>query len=167
VLAASACYLSLLAAYAANTFVWAITQVNEEGQFRPPVTENLVVIATTIRTKDGCPFPPKSPIPMGGSGPHLTYDSLGQSEPTSPQPKQHHRRFSRFCTDYCSVSLYFTMGRPFLLKLAPSHGGSGSPSDTWFSGTTRVLNPNGMLIGKAIFAGLINVRDRQTTLLGR
>jgi len=29
---------------------------------------------------------------------------------------------------------------------------------------TRVLNPNGILIGSAVFAGLISVTDRQTTL---
>jgi len=38
---------------------------------------------------------------------------------------------------------------------------------TWFIGPTRVLNPNGISIGPAIFAGLTSVTDRQTTLLGR
>jgi len=54
------------------------------------------------------------------------------------------------------------MGRLFLQKIAPSHGGSGSPSNTWFSGPTRVLNPNGISISSAIFAGLSSVTDRQT-----
>jgi len=30
----------------------------------------------------------------------------------------------------------------------------------------RVLNPNGILIGSAVFAGLNSVTGRQTTLLG-
>jgi len=45
--------------------------------------------------------------------------------------------------------------------------GSGSPSNTWFSGPTRVLNPNGVSIGAAVLTGLTSVTDRQTTLLGR
>jgi len=42
-------------------------------------------------------------------------------------------------------------------------GGSGLPSNTWFPGpTTRVLNPNGISIGSAVFAGLTSVTDRRT-----
>jgi len=55
----------------------------------------------------------------------------------------------------------------FLFKIAPFHGGSGLPSNTWFPGPTRVLNPNGILIGAAVLAGLNSVTDQQTTLLGR
>ena len=55
------------------------------------------------------------------------------------------------------------MGRPFPpLKIAPSHGGIWTPSNTWFPGLTRVLNPNGISIGAAVFAGLTSVTDRQT-----
>jgi len=63
------------------------------------------------------------------------------------------------------------MGHPFLQKIAPSHRGSGLPSNTWFPGPTQVLNPNGVSIGSAVFAGITRVTDRQTnqqtTLLGR
>jgi len=83
----------------------------------------------------------------------------------SPQPKRHLVRFSRFCTDDRIVSLWFrpTMGRPF----APSNlplpmGGSGPLSNTCFPGPTQVLNPNGIWIGAAVFAGLTSVTDRQT-----
>jgi len=31
--------------------------------------------------------------------------------------------------------------------------GSGPPSNTWFLGSTRVLNPNGIVIGAAILQG--------------
>jgi len=48
------------------------------------------------------------------------------------------------------------------LKIAPN---------AWFIGPTRVLNPNGIKIGAAVFAGLTSVTDpqtdRETTLLGR
>ena len=54
------------------------------------------------------------------------------------------------------------MGRPFPFKIAPSHGRSGSPSTTRFLGPTRVLNPNGISIGAAVFAGLTSVTDRPT-----
>jgi len=47
-------------------------------------------------------------------------------------------------------------------KFAPSHGGSEPPSNTWYLGPTQVLNPNGISIGSAVFAGLTNVTDRQT-----
>jgi len=56
-------------------------------------------------------------------------------------------------------------------KIAPPHGGSEPPSITWFPGPTQVLNPSGISIGLAVFAGLTSVTDRQTdgqtTLLGR
>ena len=49
---------------------------------------------------------------------------------------------------------------PFPLKIAPSHWGSGPPSNTWFLGPTQVHNPNGISIGSAVFAGLTTVTDR-------
>ena len=48
----------------------------------------------------------------------------------------------------------------FLLKVALFHGGSGPPSNTWLIGLTRVLNPNGISIGAAVFAGLTSATDR-------
>jgi len=47
-------------------------------------------------------------------------------------------------------------------RICSSHGGSGHPSNTWFLGLTRVLNPNGISIGLTVFPGLITVTDRQT-----
>jgi len=35
-------------------------------------------------------------------------------------------------------------------------------SNIWSRGPTRVLNPNGISVGSAVFAGLTIVRDRQT-----
>ena len=52
------------------------------------------------------------------------------------------------------------MGRPFPLKIAPSHGDL-DPSYTRFPEPTRVHNPNGISIGSAVFAGLTIMRDRQ------
>jgi len=79
----------------------------------------------------------------------------------SPQPKRHLDRFSRFCTDDRRVSLY--NGTPLSpIKIAPFHGGSGPPSNTRFSGPTRVLNPNSITIGSTVFAGLTSVTDRPT-----
>ena len=55
------------------------------------------------------------------------------------------------------------MGRPFSPKNLPlPMGESGPPSNTWFSGPTQVLDPEGSLIGAAVFAGLTSVTDRQT-----
>jgi len=78
------------------------------------------------------------------------------------QPKRHLDRFSRFCTAQGRRSLYFTMGRPFRLKITPFRGESGPPSNTWFPEPTRVHNPNGISIGSAVFAGLTTVTHRQT-----
>ena len=62
-------------------------------------------------------------------------------------------------------------GTPILTpKFAPSHGESEPLSNTWSLGPSQVLNPDGISIGSAIFAGLSSVTDRQTdrqtTLLG-
>ena len=61
-----------------------------------------------------------------------------------------------------------TMGRfdcKAFTKLPLSMGGSRPPSNTWFLGPTRVLNPNGISIGAAVFAQTDRQTDRQTTLL--
>jgi len=99
----------------------------------------------------------------------------------SPQPKRHLEQFSRFCTDVRIVSLYFTMGHPFpppncpfpwrdldphlvhgsLAQLPLPMEGSGPPSSTWFLGPTRVLSPNGISIGAAVYARLNSVIDQQ------
>jgi len=55
-------------------------------------------------------------------------------------------------------SLYFTMGRPFPIKIAPIW----TPSNAWFLGPTRVRNPNGISIGSAVFAKLTIVTDKLT-----
>jgi len=63
-------------------------------------------------------FPPTRAHP----GIHLTHGSLGQ---LSPYPKRHLDRFSRFCTAHGRQFLYFTMDRPFPLKIVPFTWGSG------------------------------------------
>jgi len=40
--------------------------------------------------------------------------------------------------------------------------GDVDPSNIWFPGPTRVLNPNGISIGWVVFAGLTSVTDRPT-----
>ena len=54
------------------------------------------------------------------------------------------------------------MRRPFPLKIVPSHGGIWTPSNTYFPGPTRVLNPNSSSISSVIFAWLTSVTDRPT-----
>jgi len=53
------------------------------------------------------------------------------------------------------------MGRPSPLKIAASHG-DVDLDVTRFLGPTRVLNPNGISIGSAVFARLTTVTDRPT-----
>jgi len=59
-------------------------------------------------------------------------------------------------------SPYTLQWAPLPPKLPLPIGGSGPPSNTWFPGTNRVLNPNGSSIGSAVFAGLTRVTDRPT-----
>jgi len=58
----------------------------------------------------------------------------------------------------CPYTLQWDASSP--LKIAPSRGRIWTPSNTMFRGPTRVLNPNHILIGSAIFAGLTSVTDR-------
>ena len=110
----------------------------------------------------GAPFP-KIARSHRGYGPHLTHDSLGPSEPITQKASQSiqpflHRRPQSVPTLYNGTSP---------LKIAPSHWGSGLPSNTWFPGPTRAHNPNSISNGSAVFAGLTSETDQQTTLLGR
>ena len=57
-----------------------------------------------------------------------------------------------FCTYDHRISLYFTMKRPFLLKISPIHGVIRTPSKTWFPVPTWVLKPNSIWIGSAVSA---------------
>ena len=74
------------------------------------------------------------------------------------------RSIQTFCTAHSRASPQFTMGRCFLRKIAPSpsHRRICTPSNTWFLGPTRVLNPNGISIDTDVLAGLTNVTDRPT-----
>jgi len=60
-------------------------------------------------------------------------------------------------TTECPYTLQWDAPSP--LKIAPSHGGSGLPSNTWSPWLTQVLNPNGI---STVFAGLTSVTDWQT-----
>jgi len=90
---------------------------------------------------------------------HLIHASLGLPKSTS---KQHLHRFSRF--PQLTVDSPYTLqsAAPFPLKITFSHGGSGSPANTWFLEPTQVHNPNSISIGSAVFAGLTTVTDRST-----
>ena len=41
-------------------------------------------------------------------------------------------------------------------QIAPFLGGSGPPSNRWYLGTTRVIKPNGISIGSAVFVWVSN-----------
>jgi len=69
----------------------------------------------------------------------------------SPQPKRQIDRFSSFA-QLTAKSPYTLQWAPLSPKIAPSHGGSGTPSITWFLGLFWAHNPNGITIGSAVFA---------------
>jgi len=95
------------------------------------------------------------PFPWGDLDPHLTHDSLGSSEPITQTAS---RSVQTFLTAQCPYTLQWDAPSPPPSKL-PFPWGSGPPSNTW---PTRVLNPNGISISSAVFAGLTSVTDRPT-----
>jgi len=94
------------------------------------------LMAESPYTYNGFFFPPNLSFPMGDMDPHLIQDLLGPPESSTQTASQLVQPvlFSRFCTDDRRVFLYFTVGCPFPLKIAPSHGGIWTPSNTWFLG---------------------------------
>jgi len=112
-----------------------------------------------------------SPPHMAGS---IVFASWRQRAPPSntwhaslahptPHPKRHLDRFGCFRTAHGKEPLYFTMGRPFPLKIAPSQGRSEPPSNAWFLGPTRVHYANGISIGSAVLQGSRSWQiDRET-----
>ena len=117
---------------------------------------------TVVILHNGPPFPLPYNCPflrVIWTNPHLIHSSLGP--PKSPTQRTS-RLVQAFCTVHSTVSLYFTTGIPFPLWIAHSHGRSAPPSNAWFLGLTRVLNPNSISIGSAVFAGLATVTYRQS-----
>jgi len=101
---------------------------------------------------------------MGQSEPNLVHGSWG---PTCTYPQMASRLVQPcFCTAHRRVSVSFIIGRHFPLKIAPPITGYGLPCNTWFPGSIRLHNSNGILIASTVFAGLTTVTDQQTTLLG-
>jgi len=84
----------------------------------------------------------------------------------SLRPKQHVNQFSRFCTATLSAPLLYNgpLGFP---KNLPFPWGIGHPSNTWYLGPTRVINPNGILIGSAIFVLVQNAMLYKALSMGK
>jgi len=119
------------------------------------------VTAECPYTLQWTPLSPKIAPSHGGSGPACKTRFLGLIR--AHRPNAISIGSAVFSTDDRRMSLYFTMGRPFSPKnLRLPMGGSEPPSNTWSLGPTQVLNPNGISIGSAVFAGLTSVTDRQT-----
>jgi len=102
----------------------------------------------------GAPIHQNCPFPSGIWTSHVTHDALSPCEPTTQTALD---RFSRVCTDYRRVSLYWFACSP--LKIVPSHVGVWTPCNTWFIGLNGVRNENGNLIVSAVFAGFTSVTD--------
>jgi len=106
------------------------------------------------------PFP-KLSLPMGDLDPHLTYESLGQSKPTTQTASL---LVQLFYTDDHSVPILYNGSSLPPLKTAPSHEGMLTPSNTWFLGSIPVLNQN-ISVSQLPFLqgwGLTTVTDQQT-----
>jgi len=101
-------------------------------------------------------------LPMWAHWRHLenTIELVLPSAYPSPQSKRQIDRFSRSCIAHGRKS--YTYNGLFFPTKFPFPWGIWAPSNIWFPRTTRVLNPNGISIGSAVFAGLTSVTDRQT-----
>jgi len=98
---------------------------------------------------NGRPFSPKFPFSWGIWTPSNSWFL---------EPDQAHSQnsisigsavFTLQVSAECPCTLHWV---PLSRKIAPSHRGSGPPSNTWFLGTIRAHKPNGISIGSAVFA---------------
>ena len=98
-------------------------------------------------TPENCPFPLGICAPIKYIVP-WSHQSL--------HPQRHVDRLNCFCTAHCSVILLDNGPLCFPQKLPIQLGGSGPPSNTWYIRPTRVINPNGISIGSAVFVWVPN-----------
>jgi len=90
--------------------------------------------------------------------PHLTHASL-------VQPKSKTQMASRSVQPFLHISrqkVPILYNGPTPSPHCPFASGIWTQCNTWFPGPTRFLNPNGISIGSAAFAGLKLVTDRPT-----
>ena len=77
----------------------------------------------------------------------------------SPEPKRQIDRFRRFCTGKVTSGM---LGHAHSPNNCPFAWRIWAPSNTCFLGPIQVLNPTGISIASAVFAGLASVTDRPT-----
>jgi len=109
----------------------------------------------------GNPFPQNCPFSCGDQEPHLTR-FVRPIRAHNPNGILIGSAVFAQMTAECSYTLRWD--NPFPLKIAPSHGGSGSPSSTWFPGPTRVLSQTASWSVQPFLQGSLLW---QTTLLGQ
>jgi len=108
----------------------------------------------------GRPFSHNCPFARRDLNPRPRDDSLGLYEPTAQTTSRLDQPFLHSSPQ--SVPIYFTMGRRFPSKLPLSMGDPDPHLIHGFLGPIRVLNPNSISIGSAVFAGLTSVTERPT-----
>jgi len=86
---------------------------------------------------------------------HLIHGSLAPPDSASETASQ---SFSDFCIAHGRASQWAAHSP----QNCPFPWGIWTASNIWFLGPIRALNPNGISIGLAVFAGLTSVTDRQT-----
>jgi len=102
-------------------------------------------------------FPLKIAPSHGGSGLHLIHASLGPLDLASQTASRLVQPFLHSLQQ--SVPILYRGPSPlFRFNIAPTCGGSGPPSNTWFLRPTWVHTVNGISIGLAVFARLLIVQ---------
>jgi len=109
---------------------------------------------------NGPPLSPlKWPLPMWGCGPPSNTWFLQNIRVHNPNDTSIGSAVLHSSPE-CPYTLQWAASSP--LKIAPCHGASRPPSNTWFLGPTQVLNANSIWIGTAVLAGLTTVTDWPT-----
>jgi len=117
---------------------------------------------TVPNTWQWAPWPKKLPFPMGDLDPYLIGPYIVPWADLESSIQTSSRSVQLLCNVHGKAFLYFTMERPFPKNCPFAWGSRPPPSNRWFLGPTRVLNPNGISIGSVIFARLTTVADQQT-----
>ena len=108
---------------------------------------------------NGRPLSPKIAPSDEGIWTPSNYDSLGHSEPTIQTAS---RSVEPFLHRWPQSVPILHNGTPLSPQNCSFQFGIWIPSYTWFPGPTRVLNPNGISIGSAVFVWLTSVTDIPT-----
>jgi len=115
--------------------------------------------AENAYTLQWLPLSTRITLPMWDLDPHLTWFLWPKCEPTTQTAA---RSVQSLLHRWPQSDPVLNNGSPVSPENCQFPWGIWTPCNTWFIGPTRVLDPNGISIASAVFAGLANVTNWQT-----